>query len=294
MEEYTLKAKSFVPGHITGFFEIHLSDKDPMKCGSRGAGFCIKMGVTTTVKLNEGEGQKVNIKFNGEQAENAITTIRVVELMLGSKPYDVNIDMEFDLPLSQGLGMSGAGALGTAIAIDKALDLKLPQDQLVGYAHRAEVEGRTGLGDVMAQSRGGLEMRTRPGAPPFGEISVQKWDAEVLLVIIEPPLETSKIITSPERKKAINDLGGRLLEKYEAEQNPENFLKLSREFTEQTNLASEQLLEALSKVPVEYGAGMAMLGNTLFVVGEGAHDLAPDFESMGQCIQTEVENIGAF
>lgn len=285
-----MKGSAFVPGHITGFFEIHLDDTDPLKCGSRGAGFCVELGVRTEVVIEEAEKQEVIIRFNGVPAQSANTTRRVVDLMLNTQPYRVRIDAEHELPVSQGLGLSGAGALSTAVAIDKALGLNNDIDTLVSHAHRAEVECRTGLGDVIAQSRGGLEMRTAPGAPPHGKILSQKWETEVLLVVFEPPLTTRQVLMDPQRKEAINNIGNKLLEVFEADMNPPRFLKLSREFTIRSGLASDSIMRALRDVPFEHIAAMAMLGNCLFMVGEGTHKLAECFTTAGQCIETRVYN----
>ncbi|UCH89617.1 MAG: GHMP kinase [Thermoplasmata archaeon] len=236
----------------------------------------------------------MDVRINGEEAPPASTSRRVVDFLIGTKPCEVEIDIELELPISQGLGMSGAGALGTAIALDKALKLETDKNTLVGYAHRAEVEARTGLGDVVAQSIGGLELRTKPGAPPFGGVEVMDWHTGVLLVIFSPPLSTRRIITSPEHQGIINALGSELIAKFQDDRSGETFAKLARDFTLRSGLASEPLLEALKAVPEGYGAGMAMLGNCLFITGESAHKLAPDFEPLGECILTEVENNGAF
>ena len=192
------------------------------------------------------------------------------------------------------MGISGAGALGLAIAMDSALDLKSDNDALVAIAHRAEVESRTGLGDVIAQSRGGLEMRTAPGAPPHGHIRVQNWEAEVLLVVFDPPLTTKQVLTDPERKAAINHIGSGMLEVFAQDQSPQRFMKLAREFTMRSGLASKSLMDALRQIPLEYTAAMAMLGNTMFVLGDDLQKIATEFEDIGRCIFTKINNEGAF
>jgi pantoate kinase len=289
-----LQSSVFVPGHITGFFEIYLDNENPLRCGSRGAGFCIDSGAIVDVRLKKSEKQKIDVTINGEPAPYADTSRRVVDFLLGSEPYDVKIDTALQLPVSQGLGMSGAGALGAAIAIDRALGLKTDREILIGYAHSAEVESRTGLGDVIAQSRGGLELRTEPGAPPYGNIEVQPWEADILLVVIEPPLSTKRVLTSPDHQDIINAIGSEMLKLYRENQTPANFLELSRRFTVDTGLASEKLNEALEAVPEGYGAGMAMLGNTLFIAGPNVNKLIDDFNSFGECITTRVYNKSPF
>ena len=48
-----MEATAFCPAHVTGFFKAHLDDNQNNleKVGSMGAGFSIKQGVTTRVKI---------------------------------------------------------------------------------------------------------------------------------------------------------------------------------------------------------------------------------------------------
>jgi pantoate kinase len=289
-----MDAEAFVPGHITGFFEIHLDSSDPLKCGSRGAGFCIDKGARTKVTIDASNKLNVKVILNGSELHTgSSTTHSVVRAMLGTEPYDVIVETKTGVPVSQGLGMSGAGALGTAMALDAALDLGIGPEALVAHAHSAEIENRSGLGDIIAQSQGGLEVRTAPGAPPFGAIETSAWDEHILLVVLEPPLSTEQIITSAEHQAKLNSLCSELLERLGAPPEPKLFLRLAQDFTLNSGIASEKLLKALESVPEDYGAGMAMLGNTLYITGEEAHGLAPDFERFGKCILAEIDNRGA-
>ena len=45
-----MKATAFCPAHVTGFFKVHLDEKHVIT-GSVGAGFSIKHGVTTRVRV---------------------------------------------------------------------------------------------------------------------------------------------------------------------------------------------------------------------------------------------------
>ena len=57
---------AYAPAHLTGIFEIHNSNPDPLRCGSRGIGFCIDKGVTTLVLSNIGDDQNLSFFFNGQ------------------------------------------------------------------------------------------------------------------------------------------------------------------------------------------------------------------------------------
>ena len=47
------RGRAFCPGHVTAFFEI-CDHEEPVKRGSRGAGFCISKGVQTETTVREG------------------------------------------------------------------------------------------------------------------------------------------------------------------------------------------------------------------------------------------------
>ena len=55
------------------------------------------------------------------------------------------------LPLGYWFGISGASALATAYALNRLLKLKKSNKELAIIAHIAEVESKTGLGDVTNQ-----------------------------------------------------------------------------------------------------------------------------------------------
>ena len=60
-----MEAKAFCPAHVTGFFTAHLDDsqKNSENLGSMGAGFSIKQGVTTSVRVSKKQGQVQILKF---------------------------------------------------------------------------------------------------------------------------------------------------------------------------------------------------------------------------------------
>ncbi|MEW5761519.1 MAG: pantothenate kinase, partial [Candidatus Thermoplasmatota archaeon] len=110
-----MRAKAFSPSHVSGFFEIHL-EGELLKSGSRGAGICLSEGVETIVELKKSNRQEIEIFLN-EKKEEANTTKNVVKSLIGKKKYSVKVRSYFKLPVSQGFGISGAGALSTALAL---------------------------------------------------------------------------------------------------------------------------------------------------------------------------------
>src|SRR6056297_986790 len=150
------EATAVVPGHITGFFSAH-PDPEPARAGSRGAGLALSDGVRVTVSRGSG------IRLNGEAVD-----IAPVETVVDQLDVAARIEAETPLPIGSGFGASGAVALGTALAANAAFDCERTENELVEFAHCAEVDAGTGLGDVVAQARGGLSIRLEPGGPGHG------------------------------------------------------------------------------------------------------------------------------
>lgn len=263
-----LTSSAFVPSHVTGFFEICDEAKDIRQRGSRGAGICLSKGVFTIVEVEESDKKNIEIFLN-EEKKKAPVSRYVVNALLGEKPYYVKVSSTLELPVGQGFGMSGAGALSTSLALSNALNLGLGRDEIVCIAHSAEIACGTGLGDVMPQSMGGVVLRKKEGCYPHGIIEkININEIEIVLCIIGKPLPTKSIITDSKHKKVINEYGNRYIEKIIKKTNFEDIMQFSYEFCQNTKLMSKEVNEALL-IAREYGAAsMAMLGNSIFVVGD--------------------------
>lgn len=153
-------ATAFAPGHVTVFF-APFPDDDPSVAGSRGAGVALSDGVTVTVRPTAERA----VRLNGEPA-----SLEAVDRVLDALSVTAAVDAETPLPVGAGFGVSGAAALGTALAAASAFDLAHTENRLVRTAHAADVEAGTGLGDVVGQFRGGMPVRLEPGAPGHGDL----------------------------------------------------------------------------------------------------------------------------
>ena len=78
--------------------------------------------------------------------------------------------MRYLIPVGYGLGSSSAVALSLSFALDQALGTKLDRSLIGQIAHNAEVNCKTGLGDVLASFHGGFEIRVKAGAPGIGSV----------------------------------------------------------------------------------------------------------------------------
>jgi pantoate kinase len=244
-------ARAFVPGHITGFFRIHDEAKDPLMCGSRGAGFSVEIGTLTTVSITENDFLEITTIYNNEEIDAQVTNMvirRMVEDYEGQ--FKVNVMHKSSLPSGAGFGASGAGALGAA-----------------SYAHEAEIANHTGLGDVLAQTKGGFEIRIHPGGPGVGEIlRIHHTDSQCVVLAGASGLKTHDVLLNPVSRQRINSIGDQLVERIIDNPNMDTFISCSRMFTESIGLATQRVLQAIHELD---GSGfpqssMVMLGDSVF------------------------------
>ncbi len=278
-----MQAKAFCPGHITGFFQI-MEHRDPMRSGSRGAGLCVNLGATSTVRMEEGNGEVI-VSINGKEDKAPVTAAAVSNVIL-DRMVDVYVDTTLDLPMGQGFGTSAAGALSAAQATCELLEL--PFRVALRAAHEAELSNHTGLGDVAALSRGGLTFRRKEGLPPFGLIDRINAEPEVVLCVVGGPISTPKILGDPAMRRAVNDVGKECVKQMALSPTLATLMRLSREFMVRTRLATSEVEYAV-KAAEEYGpASMAMLGNSVFAVGH-VKDQDRVLSEMGSTFRCKVD-----
>ncbi|ALG81478.1 pantoate kinase [Halanaeroarchaeum sulfurireducens] len=273
--DYDRVARAFVPGHVTGLFSIHRTD-DPATTGSRGAGLTLADGVT--VRLTPSE--ETVVRLGGER-----TAIDAVDLVLDAMDRTAFVDVQTDLPLGAGFGISGAATLGTALAANAALECGRSENDLVRLAHVAEVEAGTGLGDVVAQARGGVPIRLEPGAPPGGTLDGIPAVADVEYLHLGD-LSTPDILA--DRPDRITSAGTEALEALRERPTLDRFMAASRSFAEEVGLLSDDLRSIVEAVEASGGAAsVAMIGRTVFAPGKGLSDAGYDAE------RTEIHPGGA-
>jgi len=259
-------ARAFAPGHVTGFFVIKDRHRDIRKKGSLGAGFCLSKGAITIVNLRKSTQQKIEILINGKKSGAEVSRY-VAKKILGEKKYHAIIKSTLQLPVSQGFGMSGAGALSTGIAVNRALKSNLPFNKIVEIAHESEIKNKTGLGDVVAEGAGGVEMRIKEGLPPFGEIKRIKWNHDIVLCVLGRGIKTGAVLNNPGYRRKINRYGVMCMKEMMNKPTIENFFNLSYDFASKTGLANKKIIKAIEESK-KYGmASQAMLGNSVFAVG---------------------------
>jgi pantoate kinase len=272
--------RAFVPSHITGFFAAKRDD-DPMKAGSIGCGMTLDLGATTTVE----KADKTEIFLNGHLSEAPVS--RYVVERLARSP--VRVKTQLDMPLGSGFGASGGGALGCAYALNSIFDLGLLANQAAAVAHAAEVVNKTGLGDVIAQNKGGLVVRLEPGAPGIGMVDRIPVPPLRIDYVVRGPISTREVLSDPAKMKEINKAGESAVKELLQRPTLEQFMRLSSRFTKQIDLGSPWVMDAIEAVESAGGmASMIMLGNAVFSIG-GAEALS-EFGKVGR---TAVSRRGA-
>ena len=222
-------------GHITLLFSICKDSKLPRNQGSRGAGFNVTDGVEATVRhlwtnkpasairysagstLDDkiGNIKQADIRINvtsmdGTELKNGtaiylelIEGLRYARLLDRADAYEINVQLE--LPTSQGFGMSGS------IVDEKGVQLteKGNVEQYYRLAHRIERIHSGGLGDVLGIYAGGVELRLSAGAPVSpGKAVGFPCNQKILLAWIpQESRHTSEYIDDPIWQQTITSAG---------------------------------------------------------------------------------------
>jgi pantoate kinase len=259
-------ARAFAPGNISCVFKV-IPHTDPARMHSLGMGFTVKEGVEVIVS----EYHETEVLFNGERINFPTVRAVVNRLIQNSGITGIKVDITSPLPLGCGFGLSGAAALATAYALNELLTLHKDREKLAMTAHIAEVENRTGLGDVCSQYHGGCLVKLKEGSP---------LTADRLPITEQPiyyryfgPIQTSEVLGNREQTTRINraaDVALRTLQTLtSAKPNADLFnacFAVSKQFSVESGLLSDaRVIDTIAGIEAEGGvASMIMLGNGVF------------------------------
>jgi len=258
---------AFVPAHVTGFFTAEPAD-DPTAAGSTGAGLALSDGVT--VQVAPAEPGTYELFLDGE-AMDIDAPKRVLQAL---RVDGARVRARSEVPLASGFGVSGALALGTALCANAVFDCELSENELVTIAHGAEVQAGTGLGDVVAQARGGVPVRLEPGAPGPGVMDGIPARSRVEYVTLGE-LSTAEVLSGDTDE--LTGAGERALSALVQEPTLSRFVLASRRFAREADLLTDRVRDVILDVSEADGTGsMAMLGETVFALGTGLSDAGHD------------------
>jgi len=216
-----------VPLHITSMWLPKYTD-DPVTTGSLGTGVVIRPGVKLTVRLG-GKGEP---------------SVGLVDYVLAKFDADAIVSYESPVELGVGYGMSAALTLGTAVGVAALLGGSTIEAAKV--AHIAEVENRTGLGDVIAEYYGGgIEVRVRPGPPGVGLLDRVPYPEDLVVLTVDLGRGSTPTMLR-ELANRLGEIGPRYVEKMINEPTYENFLRLSREFSREIGFLTRDIEGRLS------------------------------------------------
>jgi pantoate kinase len=295
--------EAFSPCHITGFFQICDEVEDPLYVGSRGAGVSLRRGVKTIVKVDRDSTPSFRISINGSISNSAEVSEHLVKMFISRfeemRNFEILVEHHLDVPIGAGLGTSGAAALSLSLALNRIFELGMSKTEAAQLAHIAEVECRTGLGTVIAECLGGVEIRVKAGAPGIGEVRhIPTPEDHVVLCLILGPLSTRRLLTDREVRRRINMLGGKLVDEIVENPTISNFMRLSRIFAENVGLMSyevRRIFEIMDKSGII--VSMPMFGDGVFTIcrKDCVKDILSllDYEFKGEIIISEIDSEGA-
>ena len=258
--------KAFAPGNISCVFKV-IPHADATRMHSLGMGFTVKEGVEVIVS----EHRETGVLFNGQNINFPTVQAVVDRLTRNTGATGVKVDITSPLPLGCGFGLSGAASLATAYALNELLHLNKDTETLAMVAHVAEVENRTGLGDVCSQYHGGWLVKLKEGAPLV---------ADRLPITERPiyyryfgPIQTSEVLGNREQTIRINRAADAALSVLQTltSSTPHTGLfnacfEVSKRFSVESGLLSDvRVIETIERIEKEGGvASMIMLGNGVF------------------------------
>ena len=259
-------ARAFAPGNISCVFKV-IPHTDPACMHSLGMGFTVEEGVEVIVS----EDHETEVLFNGERINFPTVRAVVNRLTQNSGIVGVKVDLTSPLPLGCGFGLSGAASLATAYALNELLSADKDNEALAMIAHIAEVENRTGLGDVCSQYHGGCLVKLKEGSP---------LTADRLPIAEQPiyyryfgPIQTSEVLGNREQTIRINRAADVALSTLQTltDAKPSNKLfnacfAASKQFSVESGLLSDtRVIDTIASIEAVGGvASMIMLGNGVF------------------------------
>lgn len=275
------QGKGYSPAHITLFFSIADLQKDPLYCGSKGGGFCLAKGVTSSVSRNR-HLEKSEIYINQEKSEEAKVSLATLfffekKLKEQGKSFDLlktlTVHHQIEVPQGSGFGTSGAGALSLAFALNQLFDYPFNSLQLAQIAHLAEIKEKTGLGTIAGEALGGMEIREKEGAPGFGIIQSLPIPSDLRCHLFYiGTISTKKSLQDPLMRMKIIQAGNKAMEGHQKITHWREMAQRASLFTLETQILTPDL-EA-----IYYPLAKMDLNPAMLMFGQGIHILYEESE----------------
>ncbi|MBR4226844.1 MAG: pantothenate kinase [Candidatus Methanomethylophilaceae archaeon] len=250
--------RAFCPGHVSCIFQ---PSRSPEIASTGSCGVGIRLGLGAHAKVLPRSGRTA-VCIDGAPSEAPVTRL-AAEILAPGKGF--LIEIENDIPVSQGFGMSAAGAVAAALCI---ADIEgRSREEAMMAAHEADIRGGGGMGDVAAIAGDvPVPVRRTPGMPPFGIVE----DAGIELgrtsfIVLGPKMATGPVLSDPERFEAIRRAAASAMEGFLADPSPDSLYRFSNEFSERAGVEGPDVASAIAALRSRgHRAGMCMLGNSVF------------------------------
>lgn len=249
--------QAFCPGHLTCAFQPFRTG-DPLESGSRGIG--IRLGLGARARAEERDDGDIRIRIDGVLSEAPVTR-KAVEGVAGGRGFDIEI--RNGLPVSQGFGMSAAGAIAASLCVADVVGASA--EDAFRAAHSADVLCGGGLGDVDAIASGfPVPVRMSPGfSGSVADAGIRI--RGITLAVLGPKMVTGSVLSDPQVSDRIARAGSAAIEEFMSAPSEDMLYRCSGRFSSDAGLESPGIADALSRLRGEgYRAGMCMLGNSVF------------------------------
>ncbi len=299
-----MKSSAYSPSHITGVFQICNGVENPLRIGSIGAGVSLSSGIRTDVNVIHSKRSQSDIKLKSRfsyigthfVSERVISKFREIF----QDPFSVDVTHEIDVPVGSGFGASGAAALSLSISLNDALGTGLSDLKVAQLAHIVELECKTGLGTVIAEVEGGIELRVKPGAPGIGKIErIESPKDSMVVAVTTGDMLTRTALEDQKTRKSINSTSKQFLDQVFRERSLDSILRASRDFGRSLGFLTDEMNKLVDVADTGgYVCGIAFFGKTVFSIvrSNEVQDLSRLFLKAlgdGQLISCDVSSEGA-
>lgn len=278
-------AQVWAPNHITGFFYSN-DENNPLKRSSLGAGVNLSRGTTTFIEATPSSQNEISVFINTQPTNAPLThwLVKSFQKKYTNRKYKLEINHTMEMPVSAGFGTSGSGALSTALALRNACGIDISDEECYQLAHIADVETKGGLGTVMAEIAGGLEMRVDFGGPGIGKVETIPLDKDYNVIILYfGSYKTLEALSDTTLMNKVLKYGKQCVIDLLKEPSVENFLELSQWFTQKLGITTKQVSDIINKMKRKgFICSMPLFGESVFSIQTGndsvkLHDLLNEF-----------------
>ncbi|OYT51491.1 MAG: hypothetical protein B6U73_01875 [Desulfurococcales archaeon ex4484_204] len=236
-----LLARAQIPLHLSGFW-VPIINQDPLASGSLGAGLTLYPPALLSIYVH---GQDICSTMVNGKCLDFSNHLRSIERFLGVRGRGVGIKCYSRGELGEGLGLSAALSIAYAVGLLVKSGASVSLNKAGTAAHYAEVVNMTGLGDVIAEIKGGgLVARVSPGPPGVGDIDSFPIRERVRVAVTSVgSLTTPKMLVEGLHKQFME--GFKAYENFMLNPSLESFLINAYTFSRRTGMLSSSLDEAL-------------------------------------------------